>query len=124
MDMSLEDGLRFLLRRFHQDVSRPAFVSFTRLLIGEAMRKPEYARVLSEVMVERMFAMMTAFFAMHVERGDLRNVDPTVTAMRFVGSTLSILMLREVLDIPAIRALDPEAMERDMVDDFLRGVLP
>ena len=124
MKMSVEDGLRHLLRHFLNDIGQPAFVSFVRVLLGEAMRRPEFAKILSEVMVKTMFTTLTGFFQYHIEQGSIRPIDPVVTTMRFVGSTLSVLMLREVLEIPAVRALDPAAMEQQMVDDFLRGILP
>lgn len=123
-EMSVEEGLREVLRHFMRDINRPAFVSFIRVLLGEAMRRPECARVLSEVMVQRMFTVLTAFFQRHIEKGNLRPIDPTVAALRFAGSTIGLLLMREVLQIPAVCSLDPVALEKQMVDDFLQGILP
>ena len=122
--MPLEDGLRLVLRKFLRDIDRPGFVPFIRILLGEAMRRPEFARILSEVMVERMFTMLTAFFQHHIDAGNLRKIDPAVATLRFVGSTLSVLMMREVLKVPAVCAMDPVALEAQLVDDFLQGILP
>ena len=75
-ELPLEEGLRLVLRKFLSDIDRPGFVAFTRVLLGEAMRRPEFARILSEVMVERMFTALTAFFSASYEAGNLREMIP------------------------------------------------
>jgi AcrR family transcriptional regulator len=124
MQMPLEDGLRLVARQFLQDIHSPDTVAFVRIIMGEAMRRPEFAKILSEVMVSRMFRLVTAFFQHHQEQGNLRPGDPALLTLRFVGSLTSVLMMREVLQIPEIRALDFETIEEGLVMDFLRGVLP
>lgn len=124
MQLSLEDGLRHLMREFLRDLDNPVFVSFIRVLLGEAMRRPECAKILYEVMVQRMFSTLTVFFKSHIEQGNMRNIDPVVATIRFSGSTLSVMMMREVLKIPEVCALDRAALEKQLVDDFISGILP
>jgi TetR/AcrR family transcriptional regulator, mexJK operon transcriptional repressor len=124
MGMSLEEGLREFIRRPLQDLGDANSAAFIRVLMGEAMRRPEFAKILSEVLVSRMFTVLTAFIRHHQEQGNIRDVDPTLTAMRLAGSIFSVVMLREVLRIPAVRELDYETLERGLVEDFLRGIVP
>jgi TetR/AcrR family transcriptional regulator, mexJK operon transcriptional repressor len=124
MGMSLEEGLREIIRRPMENVDDPTAIAFTRVLMGESMRRPEFAKILSDVMISRMFTLLTAFLRRHQEAGNLRDVNVTVTAMRFTGSIASIFLMREVLRIPAVRELSIEEIERGLVEDFLRGVAP
>lgn len=123
-EMPLEEGLRLFVRHFLEEITDPKFVSFTRVLLGEALRRPEFARILSEVMEAQMFTVLPRFFQYHRELGNIREIDPVLTTVRFVGSGMSIFMMREVLQIPAVRALDLETIANGLVEDFLRGVLP
>lgn len=123
LQMSVEDGLRTVARHFLNDLRTPGMVPFARVLIGEAMRRPAFAKILSDVLVSRMFNTLTAFFRHHQEQGSLGPGDPALMTLRFSGSVTSILMMREVLQIPAARALDFDAIEEGLVQDFLRGIL-
>ncbi len=123
LQMSLEDGLHRVARHFLEDIRNPGTTAFVRVLMGEAMRRPEFAKILSEVLVSRMFTGVMAFFRHHQELGNLQPGDPALMTLRFVGSLTSVLIMREVLQIPAVRELDFDTIERGMVEDFLRGVL-
>lgn len=125
MQMSLEEGLREFIRRPLRNMNNPAGVAFTRVLLGEAMRRPEFAKILADAMISRMFTMFVAFLKHHQEQGTIRrDIDPALTAMRFVGSIQSLFVMREVLRIPEAQALDMEVIEKGLIDDFLQGILP
>ena len=124
LGMPLREGLHVVARHFLADISSPTMVAFIRVLIGEAMRRPEFAKILSGLLVERMFTGLAAFFRHHQQQGSLRQTDPDLLTLRFVGGVTSVLMMREVLQIPAVRALDFDAIEHGLVEDFLSGVLP
>ena len=121
---SIRDGLKLIVRKHINDMSNPAFVSFIRMLLGEAMRRKEFAAILSEIMVGRMFTMMTGFFQSHIDKGSIRAIDPEVATLRFAGSLISLLMMREVLKLPAVCAMNLDELEDQLVDDFLQGLLP
>ena len=121
--MSLEEGLHTVARHFLEDIRNPGAVAFVRVLMGEAMRRPEFAKILSELLVSRMFTGLTAFFKYHQEQGNLQQGDPALMTLRFVGSLTGVLIMREVLQIPSVQELDFDTIEHGMVEDFLRGVL-
>ena len=121
--LPLDEGLHTVARFFLEDIRHPSTVAFVRVLMGEAMRRPEFAKILSELLVSRMFTEVTAFFRHHQERGNIQAGDPALMTLRFVGSLTSVLIMREVLQIPEVRVLDFETIERGMVEDFLQGVL-
>ena len=124
LQMPLDEGLRVVVRHFLEDIDSPAVVSFIRILMGEAMRRPEFAKILSEVMVARMFNSLTLFFQHHQKLGNIRPIDPALITFRFVGSITSVLILREVLQLPTVIALNKQDIERALVEDFLHGILP
>jgi hypothetical protein len=68
--------------------------------------------------------MLTAFFRHHQELGNIRPIDPALLTLRFGGSLTGVLIMREVLQVPGVRALDMAAIERSLVEDFLKGVVP
>ena len=124
LDLPLREGLRLFVHHYLNEISDPDTVAFVRVLVGEAMRRPEFAAVFSEAMVSQGFSLVEAFFRHHQEQGNIRPIDPTITTLRFVGSLTSVFLMREVLQLPALQSLDPSQIERTLVEDFLQGILP
>jgi TetR/AcrR family transcriptional regulator, mexJK operon transcriptional repressor len=123
--LPLEEGLRLFVRHFISEIQNPGFVAFTRVLMGEAMRRPAFAAILSEIIVSQMFNKVRALFESHIAQGNLRaDLDPSLLTLRFVGAVNGIFIMREILQIPAVRALELQAIEDSLVEDFLKGIQP
>ncbi len=106
------------------DLSNPRTVKLLRVLLGEALRRPEFARMMTETMEKRVFARLEGIFKTHIEQGTLRaDLDPTLTTIRFMGGMFQIFFAREVMQLPSALALDNAKNRNHHEDDFLKATL-
>jgi len=124
LQMPLEEGLRGFVRFFLREISDPEAVAFVRVLMGEAMRRPEFATLFSDLLVTNGFLLVQTFFEEHQRQGAVRAGNSTALTLRFVGALSSLFIMREALKIPVLQALDADTIEDAFVEDFLRGVVP
>ena len=121
--LPLRDGLLVVARHFVENMCSPASVKFVRVLLGEAMRRPEFAQLMSQTLERHAFGSLVQLFQINIDNGTLRaDVDPTVAAVRFLGSLSHYLILSEVLRVEQVRALDKTTLPERLVDDFLYGI--
>jgi hypothetical protein len=104
-------------------MNNPKMVRIMRVMLGEALRRPEVAAILTESIEKIAFLKLEELFRTHIARGNLRaDLDPTLTAVRFLGSLFHLFFAREVMKIPAAQRLDMSKIKYQIVDDFLQGV--
>lgn len=107
-----------------RDLSNPKTVKLMRVLMGEALRRPEFATLMTEAMEKRVFNRLEGTFKTYIARGTLRaDLDPTLTTIRFMGALFQVFFAREVMQIPNAQALDLTKVRYQLVDDFLLGTL-
>jgi TetR/AcrR family transcriptional repressor of mexJK operon len=93
------DGdLRHLARRHIASIVKPEVMRVRRMVIGEADRFPELARVWSQTGVERGLAKLAERLADLSRRGLLRVEDPALAAQHFNWLILSIPMNTAMFD--------------------------
>lgn len=97
-------------------------VPLIRLMLGEALRRPMVADMLTKIGPTRGFAFLTQYLAQQMDQGVLRRMDPGAAARCFVGPLLAFLFTREVFPLPDARDLSVETMIRTTVDVFLHGM--
>ena len=90
----LRDALRQLARRYLHLVMRPEVLRLRRLVLGEAGRFPELARLYYERVPGRVIAELGAIFARLARDGRLRVDDPQVAAQQFAWMTLGLALDR------------------------------
>jgi AcrR family transcriptional regulator len=100
----------------------PTRASFLRLLMGEALRDPEFARLLGEVGPLRMLRFLTEYLRRQMEQGVLRPIDPSLAARCFVGPLIVRLFLRQIFQLPDLVEVTPEALMATHVEVFLQGL--
>lgn len=81
----VDEQLRRFGRALLDTVLSPRMVDLQRLVIGEAARFPEMARLFFERGPARGKARLAALIADAMSRGELRSDDPTLAASQFVG---------------------------------------
>jgi TetR/AcrR family transcriptional regulator, mexJK operon transcriptional repressor len=107
-----------------RDFSTPRTVKLMRVLLGEALRRPEFAKLMTESVEKRVFTRLETLFREHQERGILRaDLDPTLATIRFMGSLFQVFFAREIMKIPSALSLDMATIRYQLVDDFLHGAL-
>ncbi len=100
----------------------PQVCAFLRLVLGEALRDPEFGRLLGEVGPMRILNMLADYMQRQMDRGVLRRMDPHLAARCFLGPIVMIVLLQNVLQLPDAQEIDPAALVAASVDVFLRGM--
>ncbi len=122
LDAPPEQVLTALAHTVLATFSQPAEARMARLILTEAVQRPEIARMLIEHGPGRGLAFLTAYLARQVELGRLRPHDPRAGAVAFLGMLAPLLLSRVVM--PALAEYVPDAEEhvRTAVDIFLCGL--
>jgi len=84
------DGLRELARGYLEAVMRPQVLALRRMIIGEASRQPELARLYYARAPEGTLTDLAAAFTRLTEQGVLRTPDPRLAADHFAFLVLGL----------------------------------
>ncbi|MGH2544129.1 MAG: TetR/AcrR family transcriptional regulator, partial [Ardenticatenaceae bacterium] len=73
-----------------------SIVALFRLILGESLRRPALAAMLSELGPQRMLVFLQRYFLRQMELGVLREMDPGAAARTFIGPLIAYVLTREV----------------------------
>ncbi len=124
LDLPPEDVLPIIARGYLSTFDNPAAQRMVRLIVGEAMRRPEISELLGNAVIKRVPGFLKMYMARQVELGRLRPHDVRSSARAFMG-----MMLPQAggkLFFPSIREdglTDEEHIEAS-VNIFLEGLRP
>lgn len=107
---------------FVQMLENRAAVAMLKLIIGEAVRRPELTQLINTIGPARGLAMLTRYLERQMDAGRLRRTDPGAAARCFIGPLVAYVVTREVFVQPDIQRIKPEDMARIAVDVFLKGM--
>ena len=93
-----------------------------RMVLGEALRRPELAGLLNTLGPLRAFTFLTRYFDAQMQAGVLRRVDPGAATYSFVGPLFAYVLTREIFPMPDAAHLSPDEMVTITVETFLRGM--
>lgn len=93
-----------------------------RMVLGEALRRPEVAEMLNNLAPLRAFSFLTRYFSAQMDAGVLRRTDPGAAARAFIGPLLAYVVTCVVFPLPDTGTLTPEVMLTVTVETFLRGM--
>jgi TetR/AcrR family transcriptional regulator len=95
-----------------------------RLIMGEAMRRPEIAEIFGSAVINRVLGFLKSYMARQVELGRLRPHDVRSSARAFIGMLLP--QAGGKLFFPVIRedGLTDEEHIETAVNTFLEGLRP
>ena len=99
-------------------------LAMVRLMMGEAMRRPEIAEIFGNVVIKRVLGFLKSYMARQVELGRLRPHDVRSSARAFIGMLLP--QAGGKLFFPAIRedGLTDEEHVQNATRIFLEGLRP
>jgi AcrR family transcriptional regulator len=122
LDLPPEEVLPSIARRYLATFDSEATQRMARLLIGEAMRRPEVAEVFGNAVIRRVLGFLKSYMARQVELGRLRPHDVRASARAFIGMLLP--QAAGKMFFPAIRedGLTDEEHVEAAVAVFLRGL--
>jgi TetR/AcrR family transcriptional regulator, mexJK operon transcriptional repressor len=101
-----------------------ASVALMRLIMGEAIRRPQVARIVNEIGPSRALRFLADYLQQQMEAGALRRVDAALAARCFMGPLILFFLTREVLQQPEALSMDAESVLATNLDVFLRGMEP
>ena len=97
-------------------------ISFMKMALGEALRDPEFARILGETGPLRVWRFLADYLQRQMDSGVLRRMDSYIAAQQFVGPLLMRLMTHKILQLPETLDMAPERIVAANVEIFLRGL--
>ena len=124
LDLPPEEVLPTIARGYLSTFDNPAAQRMVRLIIGEAMRRPEIAELFGSAVIKRVLGFLKSYMARQVELGRLRPHDVRSSARAFIGMLLP--QAGGKLFFPAIRedGLTDEEHIQTAVGIFLEGLRP
>jgi AcrR family transcriptional regulator len=124
MDMPPREALSLFGRTFVAVVEKREFIAFARLILGEATRRPDLAKMISQVGPGLWLPVISRYLEQQMDAGTLRRMHPGVAARCFVGSLVAYLATTIVFEQPDTLAISGEEMVAGAVDVFLHGMQP
>jgi AcrR family transcriptional regulator len=124
MDMPPSEVLPRFATSLLKTLTDPGNVALGKLMLGEALRRPMVAQMISSIGPARGLAFLAAYLEHQMEIGVLRRMDPWVAARCFLGPLVVYVLSREVFPQPDAQTLDAETMVAATVEVFLRGMEP
>ena len=122
LDLPPEKVLPNIARGYLSTFDNPAAQRMVRLMVGEAMRRPEIAEIFGNTVIKRVLGFLKSYMGRQIELGRLRPHDVRTSARAFMGMLLPQAGGKVLF--PAIRedGLTDEEHIEAAVGIFLRGL--
>ncbi len=122
LDLPPEEVLPSIGERYLSTFDNKATQGMARLLVGEAMRRPEVAEVFGNAVIQRVLGFLKSYISRQVELGRLRPHDVRASARAFIG--MLIPQAGGKMFFPALRkdGLTDNEHVGAVVDIFLHGL--
>ncbi len=122
MELPPEEVLPTIARRYLATFDDPAAQRMVRLMVGEAMRRPQIAEIFGNAVIKRVLGFLKRYMARQIELGTLRPHDVRSSARAFIGMLLP--QAGGKLFFPAIRedGLTDEEHVENATRIFLEGL--
>ncbi len=124
LDSPPEEVLPQFARAYLEAANRPGLVRVLRLIVPEAIRRPDVTEMFGRHIVARLLGFLQTYLERQVELGRLRPHDVRASSRAFVGMVLSQLGIK--LFFPMFKTGGPTDEEhvRAIVEIFLQGLSP
>ena len=122
MDLPPRETLTRLGLHFVGMASNQQFLLLHRAILGEAIKRPQLARLLNEVGPGRIINFLRRYLAHQMELGNLRPMNPSIAARCFLGPILGYMLTKEVFLQEDIQEVSGEEMVTNAVEIFLQGM--
>jgi TetR/AcrR family transcriptional regulator len=124
MDLPPERVLPMIASGYLSTFDNPVAQRMVRLMVGEAMRRPEIAEIFGSAVIKKVLGFLKSYMARQIELGRLRPHDTRSSSRAFMGMLLP--QAGGKLFFPAIRedGLTDEEHVENAVRIFLEGLRP
>lgn len=97
-------------------------IALMKILMGEAVRNPEFAGLFGQLGPLRMISFLNGYFERQMQLGHLKTCHPDLATRSFVGPMMSFALTRVILGIePEHPPSRPEVLAH-VIDTFLNGM--
>jgi TetR/AcrR family transcriptional regulator, regulator of autoinduction and epiphytic fitness len=124
LDLPPEKVLPMIASRYLLTFDNPAAQRMVRLMVGEAMRRPEIAEIFGNAVIKRVLGFLKSYMARQIELGRLRPHDVRSSARAFMGMLLP--QAGGKLFLPVLRedGLSDEEHIENAIKIFMEGLRP
>ena len=124
LDQPPEEVLPMIARRYLSTFDNPTAQRMVRLMMGEAMRRPEIAEIVGNAVIKRVLGFLKSYMARQIELGRLRPHDVRSSARAFMGMLLP--QAGGKVFLPTLRedGLTDEEHVENAIEIFLEGLRP
>ncbi len=113
-----------IARGYLSTFDNPAAQGMVRLMIGEAMRRPEIAEIFGSAVIKRVLGFLKSYMARQVELGRLRPHDVRSSARAFLGMLIPQAGGKVLFTVIREDGLTDEEHIENVVALFLKGLEP
>jgi AcrR family transcriptional regulator len=124
MELPIRRALLEFANAYLAIVDRPEMTCCMRVMIGEALRSPEFAEMLGEIGPQRIWTALSEYFSSKMEAGELRRSDPLLAAQAFISPLFTHVFVHAVARMSHGAPHDMKAFAEGWVDLFLKGCEP
>ena len=124
LDLPPEEVLPMIASRYLSTFDNPVAQRMVRLLVGEAMRRPEIAEILGNAVIKRVIGFLKSYMARQIELGRLRPHDVRSSARAFMGMLLPQAGGKVFLSVLREDGLTDGEHVENVVKIFMEGLGP
>jgi len=124
LDQPPEEVLPMIARRYLSTFDNPTAQRMVRLMMGEAMRRPEIAEIVGNAVIKRVLGFLKSYMARQIELGRLRPHDVRSSARAFMGMLLPKAGGKVFLPTLREDGLTDEEHVENAIEIFLEGLRP
>jgi len=122
MALPLREALTRFAEAYLSLMEDPKSSAFVRLIMGQALRDPAFARLFAEIGPIRFLGLMATYMERQMVAGHLRRIAPEQAARTFIGPLLAYALIHRILQIPTQIEQDRASLIATTVDVFLNGL--
>lgn len=122
LDLPPREGFTLLARSYLDIFQQPGTATFFRMMFGTFVRFPQVGELFYRLIAGRLYAVITQYLQLNVERGLFRPHDILTAARSFIGMLVIQVLAREILRQPEALASSDTQIIESIVDVFVGGL--
>ena len=122
MSLPPREALTLIATTMLNGISNPKIQDVVRMVLGEALRRPQIAQLAYKTVSGRMIHLLAAYFEHQIALGTLRPVNIPAATRCFLGPIGAYVITHNLLQFDDAADLDTETLVETVVDIFLNGL--
>lgn len=122
MSLPPREALTIVATTMLNGLANPQVVAVARLVLGEALRRPQIAQLAYKAVSSHLFHLLNDYFEHQMNLGVMRRMNVPATTRCFLGPIAAYIITSEILEFEDTNTVDRETMVSTTVDIFLGGM--